>query len=318
MCSKGALVVGINHYKDAPLTGSVDDANELSYLLAWHDNNDPNFQCKKLVSSVTSVKDDVLKTEIEKIFSNENLETVLFFFSGHGGKLDSGEGYLVTEDSKEKKGGIYMSWLLEKANKSPAKEVIILLDCCYSGSIFDLTENDSLREGISIITACSSDEYSKEKGGKGLFTEAVCGALAGGGSDILGNITSSGVYTYVEDLFSAFEQRPLFRAHLKDTMVLRQSTPYIDKDILRKIDTYFTSPEDEHELSALYEDNKTGLADKTVDKEKEEIFRHLQKMVSCRLVKPVGEEHMYYAAIRDKSCKLTPLGQYYWKRVRKA
>ena len=34
------------------------------------------------------------------------------------------------------------------------------------------------------------------------------------------------------------------------------------------------------------------------------------------LVCPVGEEHMYYAAMNSKSCKLTPLGQHYWNLVK--
>jgi hypothetical protein len=29
-------------------------------------------------------------------------------------------------------------------------------------------------------------------------------------------------------------------------------------------------------------------------------------------VVPVGEEHLYYAAINRRSCRLTPLGQFYW------
>jgi len=35
------------------------------------------------------------------------------------------------------------------------------------------------------------------------------------------------------------------------------------------------------------------------------------------LVVPVGEDHMYYAAINSKSCKLTILGEHYWKLVKK-
>jgi hypothetical protein len=47
----------------------------------------------------------------------------------------------------------------------------------------------------------------------------------------------------------------------------------------------------------------------------EEIFSQLQKFRAARLVVPVGAEHLYYAAINSKSCKLTPLGQFYWSLV---
>ena len=49
-----------------------------------------------------------------------------------------------------------------------------------------------------------------------------------------------------------------------------------------------------------------------VNKEHEEIFSILQKYVKLNLVVPVGEDHMYYAAIHYKSCKLTAQGQHYW------
>jgi len=31
---------------------------------------------------------------------------------------------------------------------------------------------------------------------------------------------------------------------------------------------------------------------------------------------PVGEDHMYYAAMNSKSCKLTVLGAHYWSLVK--
>ncbi|MGF1573365.1 MAG: caspase family protein, partial [Sumerlaeia bacterium] len=38
------------------------------------------------------------------------------------------------------------------------------------------------------------------------------------------------------------------------------------------------------------------------------IFKDLQKMEGVGLVVPVSEEHMYYAAMNSKSCRLTALG----------
>lgn len=52
-----------------------------------------------------------------------------------------------------------------------------------------------------------------------------------------------------------------------------------------------------------------------MNKEHEQIFSILQKYVKLNLVTPVGEEHMYYAAINSKSCKLTVSGQHYWNLV---
>ncbi len=43
------------------------------------------------------------------------------------------------------------------------------------------------------------------------------------------------------------------------------------------------------------------------------IFKDLQKMEGAQLAVPVGEEHMYYAAINSKACRLTALGFQYWR-----
>ena len=43
------------------------------------------------------------------------------------------------------------------------------------------------------------------------------------------------------------------------------------------------------------------------------VFKNLQKLQSVGLVVPVDSEYMYFAAINSKSCRLTALGNHYWK-----
>ena len=43
------------------------------------------------------------------------------------------------------------------------------------------------------------------------------------------------------------------------------------------------------------------------------IARCLQESYEVGLVVPVGEEHMYYAAMNSRACKLTALGGQYWR-----
>lgn len=54
-----------------------------------------------------------------------------------------------------------------------------------------------------------------------------------------------------------------------------------------------------------------------MNKEHQEFFALLQKFVKLNLVVPYGEEHMYYAAIHSKGCKLTVQGQHYWYMIKK-
>ena len=52
------------------------------------------------------------------------------------------------------------------------------------------------------------------------------------------------------------------------------------------------------------------------DPENVKLFKILQKLESIDLVEPVGEDHMYFAAMNSKACRLTPLGRYYWKLLK--
>ena len=49
------------------------------------------------------------------------------------------------------------------------------------------------------------------------------------------------------------------------------------------------------------------------DPEKVMVFKDLQQMEEVGLVVPVGEEHMYCAAIDSTACGLTALGARYWR-----
>lgn len=44
-----------------------------------------------------------------------------------------------------------------------------------------------------------------------------------------------------------------------------------------------------------------------------DLFKKLQSLEGVGLVEPVGEDFMYFAAMHNKSCRLTPLGMHYWK-----
>ena len=46
------------------------------------------------------------------------------------------------------------------------------------------------------------------------------------------------------------------------------------------------------------------------------VFSDLQKLEGVGLVVPVGEEHMYYAAMNSKACELTAVGKQYWRLVK--
>lgn len=311
--ARGALLVGIDGYAEQPLRGCVKDANRMAELLDRHENGDPNFET--IIRTVRKDSGGKLTTSdlekaIKTVFHGAS-DTALFYFSGHG-IMTPGGAYLQTTDSAEGNPGIAMDWIINIANNARAAQKIIIMDCCHSGGLGNAPgagrNISNISEGVTVLTASREDEPALEIGEGGVFTGLVVDALAGGAADVLGNISTSSVYSYVDEALGAFDQRPLYKTNLSRSTSLRKCKPRVAIEILRKIPQYFPKMDAEHKLTPAYEPDEDPK-----NLELEEIFAHLQKLNRVGLVEPVEADHMYYAAIENKSCQLTPRGQQYWR-----
>lgn len=309
---KKALIVGIDDYPSIPLNGCVNDANAIANTLGSNGDGSPNFGVKLITSPSIEVTRPVLREAIEELFSGEP-DMALFYFSGHG-YIKSTGGYLVTKDASRYDEGVLMDEILNLANQSKAKNKIIILDCCHSGALGspNITGNNlaQLSEGLSVLTASRDSESALEINGAGVFTSLVVDALKGGAADLRGNITPGSLYAYVDEALGAWDQRPIFKTNVSSFTSLRNTPPKVPFEIMRKITTYFQTPESEHNLDPSYEDTEAAAIEENV-----KIFKDLQKFQGVGLVVPVDEEFMYYAALNSKSCRLTAIGYQYWRLV---
>ncbi len=306
---KISLLVGIDEYSSAPLAGCANDAKRIHSVLCRHHDNSPNFDSRLLTAPGEKVTRASLKRAVEDLFRRQS-DVALFFFAGHGTVNNLG-GYLVTQDATMYDEGLSMNDLIILANNSPARERIIILDCCHSGALGQLpivdNETALMKEGVSILSACRESEASVEDGGGGLFTSLVYDALDGGAADVCGKVTVAGIYTYVDEALGGWDQRPLFKTHVSRLVSLRDCNPAVSFDVLRMLPCYFKRYDDEYFLDPSFEPD--SLPNNPIH---EKIFGNLQKMRAARLVVPVGEDHMYFAAMNSKSCRLTALGIHYW------
>ncbi|SRR6266436_1586216 len=309
-----ALCVGIDEYASGPLQGCVSDAKRMEEVLTKHQDGSPNFECKTLVApiggGVNAVTRPILREHLSRLFKDP-AEVALFHFSGHG-TMNNLDGYLVTQDAKKYDEGVGMGDVLKLANESKANEVVILVDCCFSGKLGNPPAVDNskafLREGISILTAGRGDQPSVETGGGGVFTSLVVDALGGGAADLLGAVSAPAVYAYVEAALGAWDQRPLFKSHVSRVLVLRSCFPPVERAVLRQLPTLFPLPAEDMALNPSYECTSPDQ-----DPEKVIVFGDLQRLVRARLVTPVDALHMYEAAMQSKACRLTSTGRYYWR-----
>ena len=144
-----------------------------------------------------------------------------------------------------------------------------------------------------------------------MFTSLLVDALAGGATNLLGEVTPGSVYAYIDQSLGAFQQRPLFKTNIKNFVPLTKCKPPIALTELHLLTELFISSDDEFMLDPTYEFTEDISIEEHCSK-----FKILQHYNRLNLVVPVGEEHMYFAAMNSKSCKLTPLGKHYWNLVK--
>lgn len=315
-----ALLIGINDYEFDPLTAPVKDARRMETILSSHDDGSKNFECKSFVSpdpvhKGKKLSQGFLTKEIRAFFKTE-ADTALFYFSGHGITDELG-GYIVTHKASQNDPGVPFDNIVDLALISKIKEIVLIFDCCYSGAAASFgrfgKDITMLRSGVTILSASRHDQAALQRKDESLFTDVLCDGLQGGAADLLGEVTVAGLYTYVDHLLGRYEkQRPIFKSDVSRMHSLRTCTPKISKEILRRITDYFPFKNYEYPLDPSYEpDAKPHHA------EHEAIFSDLQKFRSKDLLEPTGgEEHMYYAAMHKKGCKLTDRGKLYWELVK--
>jgi len=308
---KRALLIGIDNYDNFnDLGGCVNDVNALEPLLSRSEDNSPNFDCQKRTSATGGVTRDELLDDLDALFAG-GAEIAVLYFAGHG----DGSGTdvaLVTKDGTGGTPGITFSEVLAKVFTSSVGEVIVILDCCFAGAGGGIpqlgTTATALRSGVSILAASRGDQTAAETtSGRGLFSTYLCGALEGGAADVVGKVTVAGLYSYLDESFGAWDQRPMFKTHVDRLHVIRACNPAVPLPELRQINELFPTADHLFQLDPSYEPEAEPR-----NPDHEAVFKTLQSYRAAKLLDPVGGEHMFFAAMNSAGCRLTPLGRHYW------
>ena len=286
--SRKALVVGINRYpllkdpetqKAYHLKNCADDAEAIAQRL----ENYGLFEVERLPETIDAegkpkvcpkplpnrpIGAEDLKQEICALFhptpsnSSKPLQTALLFFSGHG-LIDDSTGikkvYLATSrtNPSAKLWGVSLDWLVEQIKNSPVRQIIIWLDCCYSGEFLDLVkqEIDNFLIGdrdFGLIAACQANKqaYELDESEHGILTEALLSALPPN-NHLEAWLTNQELTEIVKTELSSKKQTPVCRniggeilltdrpERLKRATLMKEVCPYMGLESFGQEDAQF-------------------------------------------------------------------------------
>lgn len=330
--ARRALLVGIDEYDNFnDLLGCVADATEMQKRLERNADGSPNYSCRLLTYGQGKTTGKITRKLLRRVchelfdFTGE----VLMYFAGHGAVTDAGGGYISTCDAEKDDWGISMQEIIQLAADSPARDIILILDCCHSGDmgntpLFTSSNRGNplaiIREDMTVIAASRASESAGECGGHGLFTSAVLDALDGGAADHMGWVTAQSIYAFVERGFGSWVQRPVYKSHATSLTVVRQCAPLIDRLRLHCLKKYFPTPDFRYRLDPEFEplDERGKVVLKPLNKMKLEIARLFKEYRNVGLLAAsVSGEDFFWAARRSHTLELTPRGREYWHLVDK-
>jgi len=217
IASTKALVIGIGDYRDTTieqLPGAIEDARAFAEALSRNEDIEVKIR-KNLTLSEMNVELSKWSRE------GEAEDTIILYFAGHGYTLKD-EAYLIPSDANsgyirdnlDKVAYNLAKGLKELSENIRAKEVLIIIDACYSGSLIKgarplqdvrISEYsiDSLikEKGYVFLLSSKSNETSGQMDdGRGHFTHYLLKGIEGEANrDNDDKITVKEVYDYLRE-----------------------------------------------------------------------------------------------------------------------
>ncbi|MEH0974590.1 caspase family protein [Micromonospora sp. CPCC 205546] len=229
-----ALIIANGVYAEKEfddLPGTVRDADSLREVL-----KDPEIGAFDTVTVLRNRPIRDIGLAVAKHFGEGRPEDVLLLhISAHGKKDDDGRLFFAASDSSSRATELrYTALSAEHVQhemaRSLARQIIVLLDCCYSGAfarglrsrgVPDLAEPFRGR-GHVVITACTSNEFSHEDE-QGVFTRAVVEGLRTGEADSNGDgvVDTEELHRYAARVLRRAEhrQRPTLSSYRREGII---------------------------------------------------------------------------------------------------
>ena len=216
--SKYALLVGVSEYRAEdfkPLPSATADVEAMRRVLQHSEMG--GFPADQIVVLTNPTKNEVESAIFNLFAGKQSDDLLLFYFSGHGVKDDTGKLYFTVPDTQKFQEmlmghtAIAASMLHDQMDRSASEYQVLVLDCCFSGAIAKgMTIKDDggvdVRSqlggrGRAIFTASSSTQYSFQQDDLPLsvYTQFFVEGIEKGAADLDGDgqISADELHRYV-------------------------------------------------------------------------------------------------------------------------
>jgi formylglycine-generating enzyme required for sulfatase activity/uncharacterized caspase-like protein len=215
---KYALLIGVSEYQAEglkPLPSAERDVEAMARVLQHPEMG--GFPADQMTVLTNPTRSQV-ETAIFQLFAGKRHDDLLlFYFSGHGVKDDTGKLYFTVPETQKYQEAVMghtaiaASMLHESMGRSASEYQVLVLDCCFSGAIAKgMTIKDDggvdVRSqlggrGRAIFTASSSTQYSFQQDDLPLsvYTQFFVEGIEKGAADLDGDgqISADELHRYV-------------------------------------------------------------------------------------------------------------------------
>lgn len=175
-----ALLVGISKYEDADLGGLMGPPNDLRMLASALAAVEPPSGGRWGIDRCSEPdREDFGRRTRDFFLKASDEDTLFFYYSGHG-TISKDEAYLCTGTSKLRSpayDSIAAAELARWVKESPAKAIVVILDCCR-GATLNANAYDDLGDTAAVLLASrglAADAESESDPSP--FTKELLGAL---------------------------------------------------------------------------------------------------------------------------------------------
>ncbi|MEH2247992.1 caspase, EACC1-associated type [Nostoc sp.] len=200
---KVALLIGVSEYEPGlnPLLASVKDMQAIAKVLQHPEMGD---FAETDIQKLENPDPQKMQEAIETLFSDRRKDDlVVFYFSGHGIKDESGKLHLATRLTRKNPQGrliksttVPASFVHDIMSDSHCKRQVVILDCCFSGAFaegWSAKDDGSLDiraelggEGRVVLTSSTATEYSfqQQEANLSIYTRYLIEGIETGAADL--------------------------------------------------------------------------------------------------------------------------------------